>query len=364
VTGGLGQIGLAVAERLAQSIHARLVLVGRATPPARDAWASWVQSHPADDRISRQIAAVGRLEQLGSEVLIVAADVTDVVQMRRAVDEACVRFGTVHGVIHAAGIVRGTGVDPIEALTPEACEQQFAPKVAGVYALEQATAHLALDFCLLTSSLSSVLGGLGYGAYAAANQFLDSFADQHADGRVRWISVNLDSWKFDSGGGRTGVGNLEMSATEGVEALVRTLAAGGTTRMAVSTADLTARIDKYVSQAAEGGSKAETAPAADTGHSRPQISVDYAEPTNELEQAICEVWQQLLRLERVGIHDDFFELGGHSLLATQLASRLRQTFEIDLRLADLFEAPTVAALAELFMTRLLEAEARDVAGQP
>ncbi len=76
------------------------------------------------------------------------------------------------------------------------------------------------------------------------------------------------------------------------------------------------------------------------------------------------MWQELLGVDRVGIHDDFFELGGHSLLATQLASRLRQTLDVPFALADLFQAPTVAQLSELFMTRLLEDEASGVVGQP
>jgi acyl carrier protein len=231
--------------------------------------------------------------------------------------------------------------------------------VRGLFVLEQVTSDLPLDFCLLTSSLSSLLGGLGYGAYAAANQFLDSFAEQHADSRTRWISVNLDAWAFESSGARTALSDLQMSPAEGVEGLVRALASGSG-RVAVSTGDLRERVDRYVLQVSkeEGAAPGHALPAT---HSRPEISVEYAEPTNELEQAICEIWQQLLGLERVGIYDDFFELGGHSLLATQLASRLRQAFQADLSLADLFEAPTVAGLAELFMVRLLDEEARGVA---
>ena len=71
----------------------------------------------------------------------------------------------------------------------------------------------------------------------------------------------------------------------------------------------------------------------------------YEAPRTALESALADVWEELLRTERVGIHDDFFELGGHSLLATQLVSRVRKLLRLELPLRLVFESPTVAGLA-------------------
>jgi amino acid adenylation domain-containing protein/FkbM family methyltransferase len=80
---------------------------------------------------------------------------------------------------------------------------------------------------------------------------------------------------------------------------------------------------------------------------RPEDRPDLIPPRNEAEAAIARIWQQVLRLERVGVHDNFFDLGGQSLLLLQVHTRLREAFDRELSVLDLFQHPTVSALAIL-----------------
>jgi amino acid adenylation domain-containing protein len=104
-----------------------------------------------------------------------------------------------------------------------------------------------------------------------------------------------------------------------------------------------ARLRETVPEPAEPSVLPETESASD--HDRPDLATAFQAPRTDAEQRLAGLWQELLGIARVGVHDDFFELGGHSLLGTRLASRVRETFGRELPLDRLFTDPTVARLA-------------------
>jgi amino acid adenylation domain-containing protein len=90
---------------------------------------------------------------------------------------------------------------------------------------------------------------------------------------------------------------------------------------------------------------------------RPDFSQSFVPPVTEIEQKLVGIWEEVLDIRPIGIHDNFFDLGGHSLLASQVLSRIRDDLQIDLSLGRLFETPTVAALAS-YIARALPTEDR------
>ncbi len=85
------------------------------------------------------------------------------------------------------------------------------------------------------------------------------------------------------------------------------------------------------------------------GQARPLQLVEYVAPRNPVEELLAAIWVDVLSIEQIGIWDNFFEIGGHSLLATQVISRIDDTFQVDLPLRTLFEAPTVERLANVLV---------------
>jgi acyl carrier protein len=78
---------------------------------------------------------------------------------------------------------------------------------------------------------------------------------------------------------------------------------------------------------------------------RPELSTAYALPTDEIEKTLASIWEKVLDVRPVGIHDNFFDLGGHSLSATQVISQVIKQFQLELPLQSLFQSPTVAKMA-------------------
>ncbi len=76
------------------------------------------------------------------------------------------------------------------------------------------------------------------------------------------------------------------------------------------------------------------------------INEEFVKPSNELEMTIASIWQDLLKLAKIGTNDNFFDSGGHSLLAVQLHARLKQVIDPELTLIDIFTYPTINSLAE------------------
>jgi len=189
IVGGLGGIGLVVAEHLARIVHARLVLVGRTPLPPVSEWQAVLGKPDGANSARQKIAKLREIESLGAEVLTIPADVTDSKQIAEALRIARQRFGDIHGVIHAAGLIED---GPLQIKTRESAARVLAPKIQGTLVLQQALGDSKLDFLLLFSSISSLAPPAGQIDYAAANAFLDAFALSHAGQPI--TAVNWGMW--------------------------------------------------------------------------------------------------------------------------------------------------------------------------
>ena len=361
ITGGLGKVGLLIAQYLRDKVNANLCLISRTKLPPRETWSELCQK---EDPLKEIIDAIISIEKSGSEVLVLSADVADSASLENAFSTCLKRFGKVDGVFHAAGLP--SLVTPFLELTPSIVDAHYAAKVIGTYALRDVITKHSIEFCCLISSTSAVLGGLGYAAYSASNIFMDHFAAQENHNRTgtRWVSINWDAWNFSkssASGSEQGL-ELSMSPTESMEALDRVLAQLPSGRIIVATGDLESRFKNWVIR--EDWNK-EAEQDLSEQHSRPNLESHYEAPNNATELLLAELWQSLLGYSDIGVHDNFFELGGDSMLAIRLMSAIKMKFARQLPLTTLLDNPTIQKLAEVLSHSATDAtESPLVAIQP
>jgi acyl transferase domain-containing protein len=352
ITGGYGAIGLSIARYLAGTVKARLALVGRSGLPERDRWQRHLSIYKVDDEVSRAIRAIEQLEELGGEVLIARADTANEHQLRAVVAQITARWGPIDGVIHSAG-VPGGGVAQLR--DDAAIAAVMRPKFAGTRVLDRVFSETPLDFMVVCSSLTGLVGGIGQVDYCAANAYLDAFARERTRRGELTIAIDWDTWRDAGMAVRAQVPEHAadehaaslargLDTAEGIDAFARTLASE-LPQVVVARATLTDTAHAPESDHDRSGARG----SADESqlNPRPNLTTTFVDPQDEVQRRICDVWQEALGIERIGVHDSFFDLGGHSLHAIQVVARLNGEFGTAIPVARLYEGLTPAFLAEV-----------------
>ena len=348
ITGGLGGVGLALAQSLAQKFAARLVLTTRSAFPERAAWDVLVADANAPYTTVERIGALRRIEQAGGEVLVVTADVADEPSLCAALRAAQTRFGRVHGVFHLAGATHDASVYvPLRTLERKQLEAQMRPKVLGLLNLERVLTGAEIDFVLMFSSNSVALGGVGFAAYAAANAAMDAIAASLPQNDVpKWLSFGWDGWATDGVGGQ---GNAVMTAPEALHALWTIFPYATVPHVVVSQHDLSAP------SVSDHASEKTVRESAGAGLSRNALTTPYVAPRNELERMVVALWESVLGVAPIGVEDNCFELGADSLVLLDIIEKTSVQFHVTVPLrAFLGSDLTIAAFAAQIATKMSE----------
>lgn len=325
ITGGLGALGRIFARRLCSEFKAKVALLGRSAPRPE---------------------ALHELASLGGEVVYLQADLGNDDDVRQGLEECRKRFGSIHGVLHAAGVLDDAMLAS-KSLAP--WRAVLRPKTVGTINLDRATENDPLDFFVLFSSIASVTGNIGQTDYAAANRFLDGFAawrerECKAGRRQgRSIAINWPYWL--EGGLKPPAESLELveqilqlrplKNEEGWEAFLDALSLDESQVVVINgpseavlpllNPGLTARQSPSVSGGVQG----------------------HAELAERVESLLIAELAPLLEIEPSRLRPDTYisEFGVDSMLFTQLVLRLNRKLGLKLAPAALFGHPTLRSFA-------------------
>lgn len=355
ITGGMGALGLKVAEWLVEKGARHLVLVGRRAPSAAAA------------------AAIQKLEADGARVVTIAADVASAAEVQRVLQQMSqAGLPPLRGLIHAAGVLEDGVL--LQQNWPRFA-RVFAPKVSGAWNLHTATRAMALDFFVLFSSTSALLGAAGQGNYAAANAFLDGLAHYRRALGLPALSVNWGPWAEVGMAANLGSKEQQRLTSQGMGAItpsqglriLEELLGCDEAQIGV----LPVQWRKFLAQFAVGKVPPVLRAIADEMSSRPAEKPAMPDSTTEFQQRLAAaqpaerrgLMETHLRAligrvlglhspEAIGLQQPLQELGMDSLMAVELRNAIGNSVGRELPATLLYDYPTVKALADFLLEKV------------
>ncbi|HBL10886.1 MAG TPA: short-chain dehydrogenase [Cyanobacteria bacterium UBA11162] len=351
ITGGLGALGLRIAQWMVEQGAKQLVLTGRSGA-----------SSQAQETISQ-------LKQLGAKVAVARVDVCNEGDTLRMLEGIEVSMPPLRGIIHAAGISR---YETLQEMDVNILESVLRPKVVGAWILHQLTQGIALDFFINFSSISSVWGSKGQAHYAAANHFLDMLAHYRHGLGLPALSVNWGPW---AGGGmaleefqtfltRMGVEGLQPE--KAITALGYLL---GTGCVQTTVANVDWRVFKELYEARgkrlileQMGGEPQKAIAQQSKQTSEIVQQLAATQASERQALLTSYLQRqaasVLKLPQLpDSQQSLFDLGMDSLMAVELVNLLRSELQVELPVMEFMQASSIAALVVLLLKQFAPDEA-------
>ena len=347
ITGGLGALGLKVAEWLVEQGARHLTLVGRSGLTER--------SQPL----------VETLQQRGADVQVVAADVADPQAVEQLLEHIQTKLPPLQGIIHAAGML-DDGL--LMGQSWSRFETVMAAKVSGAWNLHHQTKNLPLDFFICFSSIASILGSPGQGNYAAANAFLDALAQVRQAEGLPGLSLNWGPWSEAGMATAINRSNTAKWAAQGIRAIepmqglqaLETLLnrAGG--QLAVLPIDWTKFWQSLPPDVPMPLLETFAAGAGQAVRSEFLQQLEATPAGKRKALLVTQIRAQIAKViglgsaNQVGLQQGFADLGMDSLMAVELRNRLQTTLDCAIPTTLAFDYPTVEALVDYLAPEILE----------
>ena len=353
ITGGLGGLGLKLAEWMVEQGARDLVLVGR---------------NGATDATRK---AVNQLEHSGAKVLVAKGDVSqhrDVSNILEKISESMPPLG---GIIHAAGVL-DDGM--LRQQDWERFTKVMAPKIQGAWNLHILTQNLPLDFFVMFSSVASLLGSPGQGNYAAANAFLDALAHYRYAQGLPGLAINWSTWAEVGMAANSGSQEQQRLVAMGMDTIAPQQGLQVLGQLLQQSSAQVGVVPVEWSQFMQQFS-ADTVPALLTElGSQPKAetpSVQQLEFIQRLEKVslrdrqemlLAHVQDQVAKVLGRGsshsleLHQGFFDIGMDSLTSVELRNRLQTSLGRSLSSTLIFDYPTLDTLAKYLANEMFFVE--------
>ncbi|WP_297418097.1 non-ribosomal peptide synthetase [Clostridium sp.] len=356
ITGGSGGLGLEIGKHISKQNKAKIVLISRSQIPKKEEWDKIVL-HEDNNKIKRAIKYIREIEELGSEVINIKANVCNEKEMLSIFEDLRENYGEIKGVVHCAGLA-GDGF--MFRKDKETFDKVIDPKFYGTWILDQVTSEDDLDFFVMFSSIISVFGDSGQSDYAAGNSYMDSFAALRNRKGKRTVAINWPSFKevgmavdYKVNNDGSLIKSIESDkALNSLNELINSdlnQAIPGVlnySRFAQIKDEIKFKISEEIEIAIKKNAIAITKDFKEKNKTDTAIKGKEQVGYTETENIIAKIWCEVFGLNEIDVYDSFYSLGGDSLMAIQLLKEIEKKYKSKLDITDIFAYPTVVQMAE------------------
>lgn len=333
LVGGLGNVGIELAYYLASNYKAHLIITTRSSIPVLQR-----ESTELDTPLIQQLM---HIKHCAGSLSIVQADVSNYEQMREVFDHITQTHKKLNGLFHLAAVIDDSTRVLINDLTLSQLQNQWLAKITGVNVLARLVNEEEIDFCLLFSSISSILGGIGLCAYAAANNYLNYFAEsKHENKPIKWFSISWDAWKHSVIGKNNHLKNA-LTLQQGINVIQEVFNKMDRPHLLITLQNLNDRFNREMNYF----TKKQLPPV-----NKPSYPFSEKE---SLRGKIQHLFEVSLGKQAIDPKLGFYDLGGDSLAAITLLELIEESCSIRISLTNFLENQSVDQLVELISKQRL-----------
>ncbi len=356
VTGGMGGIGLEIIKTICEIKNVNLAILGRTKLPEKKDYRK-ILKQSKDLKLKNIVQALNELDDIDAMFKYYPIDICDENRMQKLFNDLRDKYGRINGIIHCAGVTDG---NILKNESEKTIKKVLLPKVFGTYLLDKLTCNDDLDLFVMCSSAITLTGKISGLAYTTANTYLDAFSDYRKALGKNVLCIDWASWQETGMIKNTKINEnkeiFEMLKPQiGVVAFKKLIFSKSHKVIVgkLNTKSQTFELKNYlpfsfdeevlnVKEKGEGGetSNISVGDVILTGNDDGNYT--------STQQAIGNIWKEILGFEKINVKSSFFEIGGDSVMVTRMHSKFQELFSKPMSIAEMFAYTTIEKQAEFF----------------
>ncbi|MGM9979487.1 MAG: amino acid adenylation domain-containing protein [Clostridium sp.] len=354
ITGGFGGMGIEIASYISKVQKVVFIFLNRNLEFEHEEWKDIVKNNN-DKQLVEKVNKLIKIEENGSIIEGYQVDICDLDKMKLVIESVKNKYGTINGVIHCAGVSFNKKIIDTDELI---FEDVIKAKIYGTWIMNKLTEKEDMDFFIMSSSIATIFGAPNQSAYAAANAFLDSYAEYRNSLKKSTQVINWTTWKETGMSYRSGFTIdtiFKAMTTEDAISRFDTIFRNNISGVIIGEFNNKNGVIQLINKSTVQLSNEVRSKLLNNIDMSPKMKDIYSDVMllgkgdkdyTQSETIIAKAFNESLEYQKIDIDDNFFEMGIDSIGLSKIHSYLENKFPGAIKITDFFQYPTIRSLAK------------------